>query len=269
VTAHRRVLAGLLLAVLATGTGGCGSAGSRPVAIPARAPAGHETPPVPSTSPAPPTASPATSPADTLAESPADTLAESPATNPGATPAATGRGAAAPPHYAFPVGAPADYGRTHGEYPATDLFAACGAPVRAVTAGTVGELNRVDRFDPAHSLGADRGGLFVAVVGDDGVRYYAAHLSVVAAGLEPGRRVAAGAPIGQVGHTGNARGICHVHFAISPPCGTGDWWTRRGVVWPWRYLDAWRGGQDLSPAAEVTAWRKVHGCPTTVPPGVS
>jgi len=180
-------------------------------------------------------------------------------------------GAVPPPaaHYVFPVAASADYGRTHGLYPATDIFAACGSPVRAVTDGVVVEVSRVDRFDPAHSEGSARGGLFVAIRGDDGVRYYGAHLSVVAPAMNPGLRVNRGTLLGQVGHTGNASNVCHLHFAISPPCGVGDWWTRRGVIWPWRYLDAWRAGQDLSPAAEVVAWQRGHGCPQTVPPGVT
>src|SRR5207247_1333558 len=191
-------------------------------------------------------------PAPAVTEPPAPSVTPTPQDS--ATAVAAGAG---PPsgQYVFPVMGNAEYERTHAEYPATDIFAACGAPVRAVTDGVVVEVSRVDRFDPAHSEGSARGGLFVAIRGDDGVRYYGAHLSVVAPPMDPGLRVTAGTPVGEVGHTGNARNICHLHFAISPPCGVGDWWTRRGVVWPWRYLDAWRAGQNLSPAAEVLTWQ--------------
>jgi murein DD-endopeptidase MepM/ murein hydrolase activator NlpD len=239
----RRVLPGLLL-VLVTATAGCGSDPPRPAA--AAQPG-----------PAPSSATPLDAPPSSA--EPSSAAPSSAAASP--TPS--------PHRYTFPIGAAADYGRTHGEYPATDIFANCGSPVRAVTDGSVMELSRVDRFDPNNSQGAARGGLFVAIHGDDGVRYYSAHLSALAPGIDVGVRVAAGTLIGKVGHTGNANGICHVHFAISPPCGVGDWWNRRGLVWPWRYLDAWRARQNLSPAAEVAAWQAAHGCPLTLPPGVT
>ncbi len=64
----------------------------------------------------------------------------------------------------------------------------------------------------------------------------------------------AGSPLGTVGQTGNASTTpCHLHFGISPPGPPGDWQTRRGAVWPWPYLDAWRQGENLSPQAEVAA----------------
>jgi hypothetical protein len=28
---------------------------------------------------------------------------------------------------------------------------------------------------------------------------------------------------------------------------------RRGEIWPWKYLDAWKVGEQLSPVAEITA----------------
>lgn len=168
----------------------------------------------------------------------------------------------------FPVAGRADYGHTHHDYPATDIFAACGTPVRAAVDGVVLEVSRTDRFDLKHPLGADKGGLSVSIKGDDGVRYYGAHLSAIAPGIDAGIRVRAGTQLGQVGHTGNASGICHLHFGLSPVCaGTGDWWVRRGVVYPWRYLDSWRAGGNLSPVDEVTGWQRDHGCPTAPPPG--
>lgn len=169
--------------------------------------------------------------------------------------------------YVFPVVAsPVSYHATHAGYPATDIFAACGSPVRAVTDGLVLEVSRVDRFDAAEPDRAVKGGLFVSLRGDDGVRYYGSHLSSVAAGLERGVRVRAGQRLGAVGHTGDASNVCHLHFGISPPCrGVGDWWIRRGVVWPAAYLDSWRAGTSRSPAYRVVAWQRAQGCPV-VPP---
>lgn len=179
------------------------------------------------------------------------------------TPGSPGNSAAT--RYVFPVTGNTSYARTHHDYPASDMMAACGLPVLAVTDGVILEVSRIDRFDKANPRGADKGGLFVSLLGTDGVRYYGAHLSAVQAGIEQGVRVTAGTQLGKVGTTGNS-GACHLHFAISPPClGTGDWWTRRGVIYPWSYLDAWRAGTQTSPVAAVTAWQRGSGCPATAP----
>jgi murein DD-endopeptidase MepM/ murein hydrolase activator NlpD len=165
--------------------------------------------------------------------------------------------------YVYPVAGRTSYGRTHSGYRATDIFAPCGATVRAVVDGEVLEVSRVDRYDPAHDDGAERGGLFVSLLGDDGVRYYGSHLRTVRAGIEAGVRVRAGQALGVVGDTGRAS-ACHLHFGVSPPCArTGDWWVRRGVVWPWSYLDSWRAGGRASPVRAVAAWRSANGCPTS------
>jgi murein DD-endopeptidase MepM/ murein hydrolase activator NlpD len=194
---------------------------------------------------------------------PSAPVAGSTSASPPTSPSVTGSNV----RYVFPIAGKTSYAHTHHDYPASDMMAACGLPVRAVTSGVVLEVSRVDRFDKANPLGAVKGGLFVSLLGDDGVRYYGAHLSAVQAGIEAGVRVAAGAPLGQVGSTGNS-GACHLHFAISPPCAkTGDWWVRRGVLYPWSYLDSWRSGGAKSPVAEVSAWQKQHGCPSAPPAG--
>ncbi|MEU6203229.1 M23 family metallopeptidase [Micromonospora musae] len=154
------------------------------------------------------------------------------------------------------------YHKTHSGYPATDIFADCGEPVVAVTDGTILEVSRVDRFDKRGPLGPNNGGLSVALLGDDGVRYYGSHLSAIADGVAAGVRVRAGLKLGEVGRTGNANNVCHLHFGISPRCsGQDGWWIRRGVIWPARYLDSWRKGGNRAPASEVTAWQRRHGCP--------
>ncbi|WP_089157544.1 M23 family metallopeptidase [Micromonospora sp. NBS 11-29] len=165
----------------------------------------------------------------------------------------------------FPVRAGnVDYHPTHGGYPGTDLFANCGEPVVAVTDGVVLEVSRVDRFDKRGPLGPYNGGLSVSLLGDDGVRYYGSHLRAITAGVDAGVRVRAGQQLGEVGRTGNANNVCHLHFGLSPKCtGRDDWWIRRGVVWPAPYLNSWRKGGNRSPAAEVTTWQRRHGCPTS------
>lgn len=158
--------------------------------------------------------------------------------------------------YVFPVAGEASFGSSHAGYRATDVFADCGTPVVAVTDGQVLEVSRIDRYDPDGVQGPDNGGLSVSVRGDDGVRYYGSHLSALAAGIDRGVRVRAGQRLGAVGRTGNANNICHLHFGLSPPCaGTGDWWMRRGVIWPAPYLRAWRRGEARSAAAAVAAVR--------------
>jgi murein DD-endopeptidase MepM/ murein hydrolase activator NlpD len=192
----------------------------------------------------------------------------SPSSSPSAGPSKRPKtpGPKAAHRYVFPVGGkPFSYARTHHDYPATDIIASCGLPVRAATDGVVLEVSRKDLYDKAKNDGALRGGLFVSLLGDDGVRYYGAHLSAVRGGIEAGVRVRAGQQIGKVGSTGNSS-ACHLHFGISPPCArTGDWWVRRGVVWPYSYLDSWRAGKNRSPKAAVAAWKADHGCPRSAP----
>lgn len=179
-------------------------------------------------------------------------------------PAPTGSGdAAAAVHRAFPVTGSADYGRAHHDYPATDIFAACGRRVVAPVDGRVLELRRRDPWDPTSDRGADRGGKFVSIRGRDGVRYYLSHFSGIRRGVHRGMRVRAGQPLAWVGHTGSARFTsCHVHVGLSPVCrGTGQWWVRRGVVAPYRFLRSWQGGGNRSPAGAVQTWKQRHGCP--------
>ncbi|MEV6598590.1 peptidoglycan DD-metalloendopeptidase family protein [Actinoplanes sp. NPDC051346] len=164
--------------------------------------------------------------------------------------------------YAFPVRASnVSFHKTHSGYPATDIFAACGKSVVATTSGVVLEISKVDKYVKGKPDGPRNGGKFVSIKGDDGVRYYGSHLSKVQSGIKPGVRVKTGQVLGKVGHTGNASGVCHLHYGISPPCKkTGDWKVRRGVVWPATYLSSWRKGGKKSPAAAVKAWNNKHHC---------
>lgn len=229
----------VLVAMMAGATGlfGCSRQPDKPAA-PLAGASTSPTPPSPSIAPSPPAAS----------KRPAPTTQPKPV-----------------PRYAFPVQplSHVRFSRAHHHYPATDIFARCGDSYRAVTSGEVVDAERVDRWQVSVNSGVTRGGLSVTLLGDDGVRYYGSHLVSVDPTVAIGRRVVVGQPLGRVGSTGSARGTgCHVHFGISPPCGSADWFNRRGLVYPWTYLESWRAGGQLSPVAAVSAFRKTRGCPT-------
>ena len=136
---------------------------------------------------------------------------------------------------------------SHG-YPATDIFAVVGTKFVAVTDGVVDFVSTKDLWDPASDDPAARGGLAVAIIGDDGLRYYGSHLSAIATGIAPGVRVKAGQLLGLVGNTGDARTtLSHLHFGISHPTYPEDWKARRGQVDPFPYLQAWRDGHNVTP----------------------
>jgi peptidoglycan LD-endopeptidase LytH len=232
----------MLLAVLLAGA--CDGSGD---------PAAGGATPAPSTM-APSTAPPATEAPTTTTEAPAST-------------GTTATRAPARARYRFPVaGCRADYGSTHHDYPAADIFADRGCLFVAPVAGRVDEISRTDAWSQASDRGADRGGRSVSLVGVDGVRYYGSHLEAIVPGIVPGATVRAGQPLGRVGNTGSARSTAtHLHFGISWPTRPGIWWVRRGMVPPARYLDSWRDGGQLSPvraveAARAEAGREVPAC---------
>ena len=159
----------------------------------------------------------------------------------------------AAPIYVFPVAnCMATYGKYHHDYPATDIQAKKGCAFVAPINGIIEDVNRKDIWSGKTNLGKDRGGLSVSIIGEDGVRYYGSHLSKIEEGIAPGVVVTAGQKLGEVGSTGSARGTKpHLHFGISYPTIPGDWEIRRGVIYPWKYLDAWKAGKNLSPVKAV------------------
>jgi peptidoglycan LD-endopeptidase LytH len=202
-------------------------------------------------------APPATGPTQSASAGPPAAASPSPTAK---TPAKA-NAAAKPATYAFPVVGNNSYGHSHHDYPATDIITHCGNRVVAVTTGTILDVTRVDGWKRSVNAGATRGGLSVSLLGDDGVRYYGSHLSVINANIQRGVHVVTGQTLGLTGDTGDAS-ACHLHFGISPPCAkVGDWWTQRGAVYPWPYLDAWRTGKAKSAVAAVEAWQAQHGCP--------
>lgn len=100
-------------------------------------------------------------------------------------------------------GEPRSGGRHHE---GIDIFARRGTPVVAAADGEVVRIGR-DRL----------GGNVVWVAGGGARLYYYAHLDRFEPGLRVGQGVGAGAPLGRVGTTGNARGTPpHLHFGVYP-----------------------------------------------------
>lgn len=161
--------------------------------------------------------------------------------------------AAAAPIYTFPVADCAvKYARSHHDYPATDILAKKGCAFVSPINGVIEDVMKIDNWNGKTNLGEDRGGLSISLIGDDGVRYYGSHLSKILPEIVTGLRVISGQKLGEVGATGSAKGTSpHLHFGISYLTKAGDWKIRRGVVYPWKYLDSWKIGEDKSPKTEV------------------
>jgi murein DD-endopeptidase MepM/ murein hydrolase activator NlpD len=129
-----------------------------------------------------------------------------------------------PDRYVFPLVGDSTYGAAHHDYPATDIFTAIGTPVVAVTRSVV------LRTSPTE---VGKGGITATLRGEDGWRYYYAHLSRLAA-VRPGDVVEAGTLLGWSGNTGNARTTApHLHFGISLYGQTA------GEISPYPYLQTW------------------------------
>ena len=107
----------------------------------------------------------------------------------------------APRQVADAYGAPRGADRRHE---GVDIFAPRGTPVTSTTRGVVVAIN--DR---------GLGGRQVWVLGPAGERHYYAHLDDWAPGLAEGDVVEAGAALGTVGDSGNARGTPpHLHYGV-------------------------------------------------------
>lgn len=151
--------------------------------------------------------------------------------------------------YVFPVqNAKVSYGSSHHDYPASDIFCAEGSDYVAVTDGVIDFVSSEDLWSPKTDNPEIRGGISIAFIGVDGIRYYGSHLSSVEPGLTPGITVKAGQLLGKTGKSGNARGTPpHLHFGISRPSISTDWRVRRGEMNPYKFLQAWSKGEGLQP----------------------
>ena len=108
-----------------------------------------------------------------------------------------------PSGFANTWGAPRSGGRRHQ---GTDVMAPCGAPVYAVTDGTI-----------QRTSSGGLGGISLYLKATNGDVFYYTHLRGFSNGSAPGKRVSAGDVIASNGNTGNARGgPCHVHFEWKP-----------------------------------------------------
>jgi len=150
--------------------------------------------------------------------------------------------------YVFPVYGPSSFSDTFGAGRATtgwhhgeDIFAPLGAPILAVTDGTV------------FSVGwNDVGGLRVWLRDRYGNEFYYAHLSAFSQLAVNGNQVEAGDVLGFMGNTGDAEHTpYHLHFEIHPASLMHKGYD--GVVPAYRYLVAWQRLSDVA-ITGVAGW---------------
>jgi murein DD-endopeptidase MepM/ murein hydrolase activator NlpD len=143
--------------------------------------------------------------------------------------------------YVFPVYGPAsftdDFAAARAEtgwHHGNDIFAPVGAPILAITDGTLFLVGW-------NALGGNR----VWLRDQQGNEFYYAHMSAFSPLAYNGARVQAGDVIGFVGATGDAVGTpSHLHFEVHPAALLGLGYD--GVVDPYTYLLAWRRVADAS-----------------------
>lgn len=149
------------------------------------------------------------------------------------------RKAAAPlPGAAFPIQGTWRYGGSAtgfhargGAHQGVDLFASCGTPLVAASAGTV----KVRKHEA-------RAGNYVVITDTPGGRDEVYMHLRSASPLKVGDAVQPGSPVGLVGDTGDADG-CHLHFEL---------WTAPG----W-----YGGGHTIDPTSTLEAWAAAAGNP--------
>jgi murein DD-endopeptidase MepM/ murein hydrolase activator NlpD len=114
--------------------------------------------------------------------------------------------------YVFPVGGGpglVHVGHTHHDYPAADIAAPEGSQLYALSDGTVTE---------AWPSPAGNCGIGFTIATTDGLTWTYCHLSYLEPAVTPGASLAAGQPVGLVGHTGHAEGP-HLHLQLQPAAG--------------------------------------------------
>ena len=143
--------------------------------------------------------------------------------------------------YVFPVYGPSSFTNDFaaaraltGWHHGNDIFAPAGAPILAVTDGTLFLVGWND-------IGGNR----LWLRDTKGNEFYYAHLSAFSPLAYNGSRVRAGDVIGFVGTSGDAVGTPpHLHFEIHPAALLGLGYD--GVINPYRYLLAWQKLVDAS-----------------------
>jgi hypothetical protein len=124
-----------------------------------------------------------------------------------AAPEIAGPAPAAAGGYVFPVGGGpgnVSVAHVHHDYPAADIAAPEGSPLFALADSTV-----VETYSGGNC------GLGLELLLESGVVFVYCHLSYLEPGVSAGTALAAGAPVGLVGSTGNATGP-HLHLQFSP-----------------------------------------------------
>jgi murein DD-endopeptidase MepM/ murein hydrolase activator NlpD len=113
-------------------------------------------------------------------------------------------------NYVFPVGggpSVVSAAHTHHDYPAVDIAAPEGSPEYALSDAVV--LKAWSYPDP-------RCGIGITLRTRDGLTWTYCHLSYLEPTVTAGAVLSAGAPVGLVGHTGDATGP-HLHLQLAPP----------------------------------------------------
>jgi murein DD-endopeptidase MepM/ murein hydrolase activator NlpD len=100
-------------------------------------------------------------------------------------------------------------GHTHHDYPAADIAAPEGSQVYALSDGTVTQ---------AWPSPAGNCGIGFTIATTDGLTWTYCHLSYLEPAVMQGALLAAGQPVGLVGHTGDAEGP-HLHLQLQPATG--------------------------------------------------
>jgi murein DD-endopeptidase MepM/ murein hydrolase activator NlpD len=250
-----RALAAALLLGLAPATalaGGTPSPDAAPPAAPdAAPPAAPAPPPPPPPAPAPGPSGPSSVPSPDAAVGVPGASGASGPSGPSGASGASGPGSSplkvTPPlaalHYDFPIVGDVSWGDSYGvprpDVPSgwhhgDDLFAPLGAPVVAVSDGTISEVGW-------EKLGGWRLWLTNAA----GDSFYYAHLSGYTRLALHATQVRAGEVLGFVGNTGDADGgATHLHFEIHPAAlrSLGE----DGAVDPTTYLAGWRHLQAVT-----------------------
>ena len=150
--------------------------------------------------------------------------------------------------YVFPVGGGpgvVHVGRTHHDYPAADIAAPEGSQVYALSDGTVTEAWP----SPAGSCGI---GFTIATT--DGLTWTYCHLSYLEPAVLPGASLAAGQPVGLVGHTGHAEGP-HLHLQLQPATGypQDETWFQSFAGTAFSWLDTVQSNAAPNPVFAVVA----------------
>ena len=150
--------------------------------------------------------------------------------------------------YVFPVaGGPGlvSVGHTHHDYPAADIAAPEGSQLYALSDGTIQEAWPTPNGDC---------GVGFTIATTDGLTWTYCHLSYLEPAVMVGAALAAGQPVGLVGHTGHADGP-HLHLQLDPANGypQDEPWFQSFAGTAFSWLDTVQGNAAASPVFAVVS----------------